>query len=51
MRKYRINYWAEISDECEDREIELEADSVMGALLKFSSEVKVYKRVFKIEEI
>jgi len=50
MRNYTIHYWVEISDECFDCQIEIEAQNIFIALVEFRSEVRVFKRVFKIEE-
>lgn len=50
MRKYIIHYYVESSDECQEREIEIEEQSIMFALNKFQEKVNVYKRIFKIEE-
>ena len=50
MRKYTIYYWIEKSDECFDCQIEIEAKDIFIALAEFRSEVRVFKRVFKIEE-
>ena len=50
MRKYIVYYYAEINDECVEREIEVESKNIEIGLAEFRSIVKVYKRVYKIEE-
>jgi hypothetical protein len=50
MRKYIVYYYAEINDECVELEHELEELDMTLALATFRSEIKVFKRVYKIEE-
>ncbi len=50
MRKYTIHYYVESNDECQEREIEIEAKSMIIAFAEFRSHVRVFKRIFKIEE-
>lgn len=51
MRKYRVYYYREINDECVDCEIEIEARGFSEVFDVFSKQVRVYKRIYKIEEI
>jgi hypothetical protein len=51
MRKFRIYYYIESNDECVDRELDIECNDIEMALHLFKKEVRVYKRVYKIEEI
>jgi len=51
MRKYLISYLAEQNDECVDCETTIEARTILGAIFIFKTNIKVYKRVTKIEEL
>ena len=51
MRKYKITYWAEISDECTDRDIEVQAYTISDALIAFYQKRILHKRVIEIKEI
>jgi len=50
MRKYIVYYYTEKNDECVDCEIEFEASRFIEAYMMFQIKVKVYKRIYKIEE-
>lgn len=50
MRTYRISYYAEHKDNCNDFELEIQADGVYDALNKFTSD-NLYKRIYKVEEL
>jgi hypothetical protein len=50
MRKYIVYYYTEKNDECVDCEMEVESPTLKCALLHFEITVKVYRRVYKIEE-
>jgi hypothetical protein len=49
-RTYIVSYYAERNDECVDREIEIEAQSIAEAIEKMKYQVKVFSRVFRVEE-
>lgn len=49
-RTYIVSYYAERNDECVDREIEIEAQSIAEAVEKVKYLVLVYSRVFRVEE-
>jgi len=51
MRKYIIHYYVEINDECVDRELILEAVDFDDSVIRFKVKVRVYKRIFKVEEL
>ena len=51
MRKYRVHYYKEINDECVNCEIELEASSFENIYDVFKDRVRLFKRIFKVEEI
>lgn len=51
MRKYRAYYYKEINDECVDCEIELEASSFEDIYKTLRDRVRVFKRIYKVEEI
>ncbi len=51
MRNYRIEYYAEVNDESVEREIEIVAENPWEALDIFALKVRLFKRVFKLEEI
>lgn len=51
MRKYKIYYYKEIDDECIDFERLIEGENIDIALENFKEEIRVFKRVYKIEEI
>lgn len=50
QRTYIISYYTEKNDECVDLEYEVEAPDVIIAAINFRAKVKVFKRIFKIEE-
>lgn len=50
MRTYKIHYYVESNDECQEREIEVEAAGLPNAFIEFQNHVRAYKRIFKIEE-
>jgi len=50
MRKYIVYYYSEINDECVEREIEVISRNIISAYFAFEKKIKVYKRVYKIEE-
>lgn len=50
MRTYKIDYYVESNDECQERQIEIKARNMLLAFAEFRSEVRVFKRIFKIEE-
>jgi hypothetical protein len=50
IRKYIVYYYAEKNDECVDCEMVIEAKSIFGALYQFKQRVRIFKRVFCIEE-
>ena len=50
MRTYRISYYAEHKDNCNDFELEIQADGVYDALNKFTCD-NIYKRIYKVEEL
>lgn len=49
-RTYIVSYYKEVNDECVDREIEIEAQSIAEAVEKVKYLIRVYSRVFKVEE-
>lgn len=51
MRKYRVYYWKEINDESVDLEWDLKANDIHHAYTLFHANVRVFKRIYKIEEI
>lgn len=51
MRKYRVYYYKEINDECVDCEKEIESRCFVEVFDRFVEQVRVYKRIYKIEEI
>jgi hypothetical protein len=51
MRKYRVHYWKIINDEDVDCEIEIKARHIVEVFGEFQEQVRVFKRVTKIEEI
>ena len=50
MRSYIISYYVEHNDECQERQIKLEATNLYVALSKFKEKNIVCKRIYKIEE-
>lgn len=50
MRKYIVYYYKEINDECVDCEKEIQANNIEMVLHLFNKEIRVYKRIWKIEE-
>jgi len=50
MKKYIVYYYTEKNDECVDCEIEVDAKNIIAAYFAFEEKVKVYRRVYKIEE-
>ena len=50
MRKYIVYYYKEIKDECVDCEKEIQANNIEMVLHLFNKEIRVYKRIWKIEE-
>lgn len=51
MRKYRVYYYKEINDECVDCEKEIESRHMVEVVSNFMDQVRVFKRIYKIEEI
>ena len=51
MRKYRVYYYAERFDECQDFNIEIQGENISKALENFYKLNIVIKRVYKIDEI
>ena len=51
MRKYRVYYYTEKHDECVDCEKEIEASCFENIYSVFREQVKVFKRIYKVEEI
>lgn len=49
-RKYIVYYYAEKNDECVDCEIVVEATGIIEAMEEFTNKVRVYRKVFCIEE-
>lgn len=49
-RKYIVYYYAEKNDECVDCEMEIEAISIYGAMYQFKQKVRVFRRIFCVEE-
>ena len=50
MRKYIVYYYAEKNDECMDCEMEIEAPNIVSCFFAFEDKVKVYSRIFRVEE-
>ena len=51
MRKYLVLYWTEQNDCATDVEMIVEADNIEQALAKFKQEVRLYKRIYGINEL
>ena len=51
MRKFKVYYYREINDECQDLEEIVEARSFVEVYGVFHDLGIVYKRVYKIEEL
>jgi hypothetical protein len=49
-RTYIVSYYAERNDDCVDFEIEIEAKDIPEAIEKINSEVRIFSRIFKVEE-
>jgi len=50
MRTFIIYYYKEINDECVEQQIEIQCNNIEMALHLFKQEIRIYKRVYKIEE-
>ena len=50
MRTYIVYYYKEINDECVEQQIEIQCNNIEMALHLFKQEIRIYKRVYKIEE-
>lgn len=50
MRKYVVHYWIEKNDDCVDCEEIIDAHHISEVFSIFQEKVRVFKRVYKIEE-
>ena len=50
MKTFKIYYYVEHNDECVDLEIEIKAENIFSVEEKFRKEVRVFKKVYRIEE-
>lgn len=51
MRKFRVYYYKEVNDECVDYELDIESKHISNIYEDFQEKVRVFKRVYRIEEI